>query len=573
MPKHFLGKVERRGADTVVSGLFDDSRVTATPSRDVGSIVEVAGSRQSLLAPPGSALARVYLLLARHRLNPIHAEAVVAETRAIEASPGFDDNVEDWTDAPFVTIDNEESHDLDQALYIEREGTGYVVCYALADASYYVRPGSTLFSASVARGSSYYVPGLVVPMLPKALSEGIVSLNPGVERRAVVFVIKLSRAGEVTDTAVRRVRMRSQAKLTYDGVQRFFDGEAASPLADQPYTESLELLREVGERRLARALSKGTIEYNRREIEVDIGADPDRFELNVRERNDVERFNEQISLLCNTQGALILETLGHDTTTLQAIYRVHLPPLEQRLAQLRETLASMAHAHGLGTEWVWSGEPADLAVFVRTLPKHPATARIRAAAIRQVRYSNRSSQFSDKGGRHHALDVDRYARFTAPMREIVGIFTHKELFEALEMTPAGDADEDRALRTQIIDAGNSARSLQRSLDKEITLMAIDQLLRDELELPCEERPPHVGTVIGLHPTRLYVALDAFPLDIKVYTHDLETRMECQYSLVGAEMVPAQRDTAPTFRIGDAIAITVASYDQQRRRFHFDATPV
>lgn len=99
---------------------------------------------------------------------------VLAETDALLKNPGIDDPaLLDRTSIPFVTIDNAHSKDLDQAVHVSREGTGFLVAYAIADASFYVRPGSALFREAMSRGASYYFPGFSVPMLPRPLSEGL----------------------------------------------------------------------------------------------------------------------------------------------------------------------------------------------------------------------------------------------------------------------------------------------------------------------------------------------------------------------------------------------------------------
>ena len=131
--------------------------------------------------------------------------------------------------ALLVTIDGATSRDLDQAVQVEREGAGFLLRYALADAAYYVRPGTALFEEAVKRGASYYLPGFMIPMLPRALSEGIISLNPQVERRALVFEMHLDAAGKCQRTEVVRARVFSHAKLSFERAQAFYKGRENEP--------------------------------------------------------------------------------------------------------------------------------------------------------------------------------------------------------------------------------------------------------------------------------------------------------------------------------------------------------
>jgi exoribonuclease R len=202
LPRRFVAEVARDGTRWVICGLFSEDRVELDdPPAPDGAIVRVTQPTKGsigdgrapapdleVVALPGSARATMLRLLASHRLDPEHPVDVLAEVHALLHSPGIDDPaLADQTARAFVTVDGEGTRDLDQALHVEAHGEGFVVRYAIADASWFVRPGSALFSEALRRGASYYLPGLSAPMLPRELSEGLVSLNPGVDRRAIVF--------------------------------------------------------------------------------------------------------------------------------------------------------------------------------------------------------------------------------------------------------------------------------------------------------------------------------------------------------------------------------------------------
>ncbi len=483
-------------------------------------------------------------------------ESVADEVAALVANPGLDDGVEDLEDLPFVTIDNLGSRDLDQALFVERAQGGWWVRYALADAAYYVRPGTRLFDLAARQGATFYFPSFSLPMLPRQLSEGIVSLNPHVARRALVFDMFVDDAGEVSRSTVRRARIRSRAKLTYDGVQRHFDapGSPKDPVSGHEFEASLGAFAEVGELRIARARSRGMIEFERSELEVDI--ERNRFVVVQRRRNDVERWNEQISLMCNTEGAAMLRRLEGRLDDLQSVYRVHLPPLERRLEELERDIATIAKRHDLPDEWRWS-PPESLAAYLVRLPEEPAA--VRRAIDRQVRYTNRASEFSDRHGPHYALAVEQYARFSSPMREAVGIFTHNELLEALDLQ--ADAVHDDGLRARVIEHANDAKNLQKKIDREVVLQA----LHDQFAAELRQRPWHQGTIIGLRATRLYVLIDDPPLEVKVYTEDLEAQVGGGLELDGI----ALRGEDVSFGVGDSLRLRVREYDTAARRWRFE----
>jgi len=322
------------GAGDIVHVSVVDNHETGGHSNPEDAIRSI-----TLEAPADSAGARVFALLEAFKLNPSFPEACEAEARAWLADTGIDDeSLTDLLHLPFVTIDNADSRDLDQAIYIEHHGvdkavaTAATVYYALADASYYVGPGSALFKEALERTVTYYAPDMAVPMLPRALSEGLVSLNPLERRRALVFSMSLDGDGNVTDTTILRARIKSRAKLSYREVQEFIDQSTSDngkhnphPIANTEFNQSLLALETVGRARIQQAERRDVVQYDRSEASVRIDAN-DHFRIEQRNRYDTERYNEQISLMCNMEGAKLLSRHSSGNPNLHSIFRVHGPP-------------------------------------------------------------------------------------------------------------------------------------------------------------------------------------------------------------------------------------------------------
>ena len=131
------------------------------------SCSKIPGESLNTIYKKDSIISRYFVHFERTGINPLFSREIMKEVEQIIGSPGTDDPaLNDYTHLPFVTIDNDDSRDLDQAVYVEKTAQGYKICYAIADASFYVKPGSALFSESIRRGASYYLPGFSVPMLP-----------------------------------------------------------------------------------------------------------------------------------------------------------------------------------------------------------------------------------------------------------------------------------------------------------------------------------------------------------------------------------------------------------------------
>jgi ribonuclease R len=565
------------GKAPAAKALFAKGVREPAPGQAIGAVVLVdrgeGEASFTVLAEPGTARNALYDILARHKVDPVYPAAVRESVPAVLAKPGLDDDdLIDRTDQPFVTIDNDDSRDLDQALFLERAGDGYVVHYALADASYYVTPGSPLFEHALNRGTSTYLPHLCVPMLPPELSEGLISLNEDVDRRALVFVMELDAAAAPVKTTLIRAKIRSRAKLSYNGVQRWHDAPDGDPLSGRAFTESLELLKVVGDLRILAAHDRDVVQFNRSEPALGFtDAAGTAFVVSKRLRNEVEKWNEQISLLCNMEGAKLLISASGDED-VQPIFRVHPAPLEGRVRQLAEAIGAIVKVHGLGATWSWRQGEESLAEYLERLPSGGAFDRVRAGIERQAMFINQPSVFGGTVGPHYALGVEGYARFSAPMREVAGIFTHKEGLERVGLLePSATPEEDRALRDRAVEIANEAKKRQRRITKDANKLALDQLLASDLATPVSERVERRGTVMGMRASRLYVELDLFPMEIKVYVRDLEEATGMTYALGDDDSILAPQEGGPSFRIGDGVLVRTKGYDEAARRWQLTAT--
>ncbi len=509
-------------------------------------------------------------ILAAEGIDPRFPAVVEAEAAAWVADPGLaDPALVDLEGVPFVTVDGPGTRDLDQALFLAEEGDGYLVRYAIADAAHYVRPGSALFDEALRRGVSVYLPGLSVPMLPRSLSEGAVSLNPDVVRRALVFDMRLDAEGRARGTTVQRARIRSRAKLTFGEVQALLDAPATSPLRDAEFAASLRLLPIVGTLRQLEAAARQVIRFHREELHV--GLDGEVFTIVARVRHAVEKHNEQLSLLCNAEGGrLLCDVVGDELShAAQAIYRVHPAPPPERLDELRAQLAELAGLHGLDPgAWAWRDD-VPLSEWIDALPAlvcDATQARIARAVERQAVMVNVRSVFSVEPGRHHGVGAEPYARFSAPMREIVGVFVHKEAVELLGMAPRRPPEEDAALRDRVLDAANAGRDRQRRVTDLTNRRVIDQLFAADAARAPAERPARTGTIMGITGAKIHVTLDDPPIDVKLYVADAGRVYGAWLKPTPGGAALLDERGAPVIVVGDPIDLRVVRRDERRDRW-------
>ena len=306
----------------------------------------------------------------------------------------------DLRDLPFVTIDPAESMDLDQAVFIRREGKGYRVFYAIADVASFVEPGSALDVETHRRGVTMYSPDLRTPLHPPVLSEGVASLFAGVDRPAVVWQIDLNSAGQQVEVDVYRAMVRSVAKLSYEQVQKALDDGSAD--------ESLICLREVGQHRQHLEVERGGIDVLVPDQEIE--ADGPGYRLAMRTPLPVEGWNAQISLLTGICAARLMLDAG------VGILRTMKAPSKEDYEKVRLTGKS------LDIDW-----PIDqtYAEFVRGLdprkPAHAAFLNLVTVLLRSAEYTvlDHAVGNDEPPSLRHAAVASAYAHVTAPLRRLV----------------------------------------------------------------------------------------------------------------------------------------------------------
>ena len=329
--------------------------------------------------------------------GPYPAEAV-ADARAAVAAlklPSYD-----LTAVEFVTIDPASSTDLDQAVFIEPDGNGYRVLYAIADVPAFVAPGGPLDAETRRRGQTFYAPDGRIPLHPEVISEGAGSLLPGQDCSAFVWDFTLDGEASVLSVGVRRARVRSRDKLSYKGAQADLDAGTASPV--------LQLLREVGLKRVALERERGGASLNMPEQEI-VQLPDGGYRIDAVPQLAVEDWNAQISLMTGMAAAqLMLEGKVGILRTMPA-------PDERSLRHFR------LQTEVLGRPW--DGE-VSYGEYLRSLdPTDPRQLAIMHSAgmlFRGASYTAFDGTIPEDGVQS-AIGA-AYAHTTAPLRRLVDRF-------------------------------------------------------------------------------------------------------------------------------------------------------
>ena len=349
------------------------------------------------LRPSPDAIAAIDFQAVRDRLGvpaSYPADAVAEAVQAVAHPPA---DQPDRTDLALVTIDPVGSMDLDQAMLLEKLDTGYRVQYAIADVAAWVPQSGPLHDETWRRGETLYSPDLATPLHPRELSESAASLLPGQICPAVLWTIELDAAGEPITVVVQRVRVRSQARLDYLGVQ--------ADLAAGRLHPSIALLPEIGRLRRAASRRRHAITLDLPDAEV-VPTGDGHWTLALRAQNEIEQANAEISLLTGICAAKIMLDGGI------GLLRT-LPP-----ASRNDVQALRRSAQSLGIAWPADQPPGDL---IATLDgAQPNVAAFLDDAVHLLRGAG-YTPFS--GGRrpdepgHAGVGAD-YAHVTAPLRRL-----------------------------------------------------------------------------------------------------------------------------------------------------------
>ncbi len=383
-------------------------------SSPVGRVVDVLGDHMA----PGM---EIDVAIRTHNIPHEWPEAVEREAQALAAEPAEEDKQYrvDLRKLPFVTIDGEDARDFDDAVYCESKWTGgWRLWVAIADVSHYVRPGSALDQEAILRGNSVYFPEKVVPMLPEALSNGLCSLKPEVDRLCMVCEMTISGSGKLTGHRFYEGVIHSHARLTYTAVGAMLDVKHpdCKPFRKQfghvlPQLEQLHgLYRAL---RAARA-TRGAIDFETTETRIIFGPGRKIEQIVPVVRNDAHKLIEECMLAANVAAAKFLQK--HE---LPALFRVHEGPTEEKLEVLREFLGEQ----GLELSGGNKPGPDEYQALLSSIAERPDAHIIQTMMLRSLR----QAVYQPENLGHFGLNYEAYGHFTSPIRRYPDLLVHRAI--------------------------------------------------------------------------------------------------------------------------------------------------
>ncbi|WP_417763710.1 ribonuclease R [Shewanella sp.] len=533
-----------RAGDVVVVEL------TRRPGRYVkaaGKVTEVLGKEMA----PGM---EIEIALRNYDLPHTWSNVIEKKLRKIPDEVQEEDKVGrvDLRELPLVTIDGEDARDFDDAVYAERKrGGGWRLWVAIADVSHYVRTESALDKEARARGNSVYFPSQVIPMLPEKLSNGLCSLNPGVDRLCMVAEMTIAATGKLSGYKFYPAVMHSHARFTYTKVAAMLDtGEA--PEEYQALYPHLQVLQELYLTLDEQRHQRGAIGFETEETQFIFNEQRKIERIVPRSRNQAHKIIEECMILANVAAAKFVKK--HEG---EVLYRVHEAPSEQKLTNFREFLRERGLQLGGGLE----PQPIDFQLLMEQVRERPDAELIQVMLLRSMR---QATYTPDNDG-HFGLALEEYAHFTSPIRRYPDLVLHRVIRYLL-------AKEQGAAENKWTEDGGyhyQAEELDL-LGEECsnTERRADEATRDVSDwLKCEFMQDHVGDVFeavvaSVTSFGLFVRLKELFIDGLVH---ISTLGSDYYQYDPARQRLLGEHSGKVYQIGDPVTVKVAAVNLDDRQ--------
>ena len=485
--------------------------------------------------------ARSFSLIAihKHGIPDIFSEEVLAEARRVAAYRLGDDR-EDLRHLPIVAIDPIDARDHDDAVWASADDSadnpgGWQAIVAIADVSFYVRPGSDLDKSARSRGNSVYFPDRVVPMLPEILSADVCSLKAGQDRAALVCHLTIAKDGKLKDWRFTRAVIRVAANIAYEHAQAAINGVADAPVPAELVEHALKPLWDCwGALAKARA-AREPLDLDLPERRIVLDEKGRILSVAPRERLDSMRLIEDFMIAANVAAAKALEA-----KKAPVMYRVHEPPTREKLVALKDYLETFDVPFALG-------QVIKPATFNHVLARI-GDADFKPQVMEQVLRTQTQAFYGPQNHGHFGLSLGSYAHFTSPIRRYADLLVHRSLVGAYKLGDGALAADDAANMERV---GEAISGLERRA-MEAERETVDRYVAAYLA-------EHVGTVMearitGVASFGFFATIEGVGGDGLVPARDLGTEYfrfdESSQSLIGDH-------SGETFSAGQRLPLRLA----------------
>lgn len=511
-------------------------------SQAIGKVIHILGEHMA----PGM---EIEISILAHGIPTEWPDDVLAHVAKISQSVQPHDlkNRTDLRALPFVTIDGADAKDFDDAVYcVAKPKGGFQLYVAIADVSHYVPLQSPLDKEGARRGNSVYFPGQVVPMLPEALSNGICSLNPNVDRLCMVAEMAMSAEGKMTRARFYRAVIHSKARLTYTQVNEWLmRGEVDTDA--QALWPALQDLFRLYQQLVKLRKQRGAMDFDTVETQIEFDAQRKIQRIKPLIRNDAHRLIEECMLAANMATAKFLAK-----SNIPTLYRVHPAPEEDKVVALRKFLGEF----GLKLPGGKQPSPKDFQLVLAQLEGKPEKHLIQTVMLRSLKQAT----YIEANEGHFGLAYSAYTHFTSPIRRYPDLLIHRAVGHLIDNQPVDSfvySDEDMSR------LGKHCSMTERRADeatREVVTWLKCEYMQDKIGQIFQGK---ISAVTGFG---IFVELNDIYVEGLVHVTALRSDYYAfdavKHRLVGER-------GGHVYRLGDPMTILVARVDLAERKIEFE----
>lgn len=519
----------------------------------VGKVIEVLGD----LSTPGI---EVKIALRKFGIPHIFPKPALSESENFDSQVKLSqkDEHQDLRDLALVTIDGEDAKDFDDAVYCVKEEKRYRLWVAIADVSYYVKPGSALDKEALNRGNSTYFPGSVVPMLPEALSNGLCSLKPKVDRLTLVCEMEIDEQGQISHFSFYRGIIKSQARLTYTEVAEIMKGNKALREQYKSVLSSLESLHALYHIFHQARRKRGAIDFDTIETRILFNHEGKIKTIIPQVRNVAHKMIEESMLAANVCAAKFIQK--HKRS---ALYRIHDTPPNEKLTALRHFLAEL----GLSLSGGEKPQAKDFSKLIDKIQEREDKHMIETVMLRSLS----QAQYSPKNIGHFGLAYPAYTHFTSPIRRYPDLLVHRTIISILaEDKKWGIKALFSSKKNKILYTLEECEAI--ALQCSETERRSDDATRDAaLALKCYYMEDKVGqhfhgVISGIASFGVFVELKDIYVEGMIHVTGLGNEY-FEYDPTHHRMIGER--TRTMYRLGDPLEVRLVRVDSEAKRIDFE----
>ncbi len=508
------------------------------PKGFTGKVVQVIGDG---LNPSNDNIRIIFA----HQIPSEFSKACLDEAKQLSPQTIKDElkNRKDLRKTPFITIDGETAKDFDDAVFVEKAGSGFKCLVAIADVSFYVEQGGAIDIDADERGTSTYLPNFVNPMLPEELSNELCSLKPNVDRLAYVADMNFDHSGMLVKSDFYEAVIKSHARVTYGEAQEIIEGVGKTP--HEHVRDQILLAADFAKILQKRRFKNGSLELEIPETQVNVDDAGEVIDVSQTQRLFAHKLIEEMMLAANVAVASFFVE-----KEIPSVYRIHEPPKPEMIDKLEVYLSSLGESVRIQRP----GQQKKMTKALRQFegkPEHKVLSLLALRSMSQAKYS------LDNIG-HFGLGFNNYTHFTSPIRRYPDLMVHRQLKAYHKASKAYQKMDEEKISSK---ATWFSACEQRSVKAERQLISIKKarfmkkFLGEEFE----------GYISGVAKFGVFVSLREYDIDGLVKIDDLPN----DYFVFEEEFMKLVGERSGTeFKVGDELKIQVAGVNEEEGQIDF-----